>query len=234
LFTEAVAEGEAQDTFVFSKLKLRCFEIFKSFDQANQEQLMDSIDELIQADGTVHPAELKFRGELAALLEADLGVELLEDDTSGRTSAIGKDVKLIPNTVNHPFFDQFEHHYTADAGRLQKQVEADRKLIDQVISKLDEQRAAGEGKLIGKRNVAELRGSEPFLDGHVNVLSPKPGREYELTVVGDLHGCYSCLKAVLMQTSFFAKVNQFVSDPDHHPEPKLVLLGDYIDRGMFS
>src|SRR6185295_12141969 len=32
LFTEAVAEGEAQDNFVHSKLKLRCFEIFKSFD----------------------------------------------------------------------------------------------------------------------------------------------------------------------------------------------------------
>jgi hypothetical protein len=234
LFTEAVAEGEAQDTFVFSKLKLRCFEIFKSFDQSNQEQLMDTIDELIQADGQVHPAEVKFRGELAALLEEDLGVELLEDDANSRTSAVGKDVKLIPSSENHPFFDQFEHHYTADAGRLRQQVEADRKLIDQVIAKLDEQRHAGAGKLTGKRNVAELRGTEPFLDGHVAVLSPKPGREYELTVVGDLHGCYSCLKAVLMQTDFFAKVNKFVNDPDHNPEPKLVLLGDYIDRGMFS
>ena len=234
LFTEAVAEGEAQDTFVFSKLKLRCFEIFKSFDQQNQEQLMDTIDELIQADGTVHPAEVKFRGELAALLEEDLGVELIKEGANSRTSAVAKDVKLTPSAINHPFFDQFEHHYTADANRLRQQVEADRKLIDQVIAKLDEQRAAGEGKLTGKRNVAELRGTEPFLDGHVNVLSPKPGREYELTVVGDLHGCYSCLKAVLMQTDFFAKVNQFVADPEHNPEPKLVLLGDYIDRGMFS
>src|SRR6187402_3266148 len=38
LFTEAVAEGEDQDTFVHSKLKLRCFEIFKGFDEANQAQ----------------------------------------------------------------------------------------------------------------------------------------------------------------------------------------------------
>src|SRR5690606_19871097 len=37
LFTEAVAEGEDQDTFVHAKLKLRCFEIFKGFDEANQE-----------------------------------------------------------------------------------------------------------------------------------------------------------------------------------------------------
>jgi len=234
LFTEAVAEGEAQDTFVFSKLKLRCFEIFKSFDQSNQEQLMDTIDELIQADGQVHPAEVKFRGELAALLEEDLGVELLDEGASERAIAVANKVKLVPPTENHPFFDQFEHHYTADAARLRQQVEADRKLIDRVIAQLDEQRHAGEGKLRGKRSVAELRGTEPFLDGHVHVLSPKPGREYELTVVGDLHGCYSCLKAVLMQTDFFAKVNKFVTDPEHNPEPKLVLLGDYIDRGMFS
>jgi hypothetical protein len=195
---------------------------------------MDTIDELIHADGQVHPAELKFRGELAALLEEDLGVELLEDEANARTSAVGIGAKLVPASENHPFFDQFEHHYTADAGRLRQQVEADRKLIDQVITQLDKQRHAGAGKLTGKRTVAELRGTEPFLDGHVNVLSPKPGREYELTVVGDLHGCYSCLKAVLMQTDFFAKVNRFVSDPGSAPEPKLVLLGDYIDRGMFS
>jgi Calcineurin-like phosphoesterase len=234
LFTEAVAEGEAQDTFVHSKLKLRCFEIFKSFDASNQEQLMDTIDELIRADGQVHPAELKFRGELAALLEADLGVELLEDETEARTSAVATGEKLVPTSENHPFFDQFEQHYTTNPTRLRQQVEADRKLIDRVIAKLDEQRQAGTGKLKGKQSVAELKGTTPFLDGHVHMLQPKPGREYELIVVGDLHGCYSCLKAVLMQSDFFAKVNAFVDDPDNNPEPKLVLLGDYIDRGMFS
>src|SRR4051812_23058034 len=142
LFTEAVAEGEAQDTFVHSKLKLRCFEIFKSFDTSNQEQLMDTIDELIRADGQVHPAELKFRGELAALLEADLGVELLEDEANVRTSAVGKDEKLVPSLENHPFFQQFEYHYTTDKARLGQQIESDRKLIDRVIAQLDKQRAA--------------------------------------------------------------------------------------------
>jgi hypothetical protein len=234
LFTEAVAEGEAQDNFVHSKLKLRCFEIFKSFDQGNQEQLMDTIDELIQADGQVHPAEAKFRGELAALLEEDLGVELLDEETGGDRVAVAAHASLTPPTENHPFFDQFEQHYTADSERLRQQVEADRKLMNQVIHTLNEQRKPGAGKLTGKKTVQELAGQPPFLDGHVNVLSPKPGREYELIVVGDLHGCYSCLKAVLMQSDFFAKVNRFVSDPDNAPETKLVLLGDYIDRGMFS
>ena len=82
LFTEAVSSDEDLDTFVHAKLKLRCFEIFKSFDEQNQEQLMETIDELIHADGEVHPAEVKFRGELASLLEDELEVELLEVDTA--------------------------------------------------------------------------------------------------------------------------------------------------------
>jgi hypothetical protein len=65
-------------------------------------------------------------------------------------------------------------------------------------------------------------------------MRPKPEETIEVTVVGDLHGCYSCLKAVLMQTNFFERVGRYQQDPAKHPHPKLVLLGDYIDRGMFS
>jgi hypothetical protein len=72
------------------------------------------------------------------------------------------------------------------------------------------------------------------LDGHVFVTTPEANREYELIVVGDLHGCYSCLKAVLTQTDFFAKVAAYEKKPDEAVCPKLILLGDYIDRGMFS
>ncbi|HVU02942.1 MAG TPA: metallophosphoesterase family protein [Polyangiaceae bacterium] len=234
LFTEAVAEGEAQDNFVHSKLKLRCFEIFKSFDPQNQEQLMLTIDELIQADGQVHPAEAKFRGELAELLEADLGVELIDDGAEARSVAVSAGAVVSPAMENHPFFEQFEHHYTANSERLRVQVAADRKLMDDVIQKLDDQRKAGEGRLLGKKTVAEFPPGASFLDGHVHVLSPEKGKEYEIIVVGDLHGCYSCLKAVLLQSDFFAKVNRFVADPENNPETKLVLLGDYIDRGMFS
>lgn len=239
LFTESVAEGEDQDQFVHAKLKLRCFEFFKSFDKANQEQLMETIDELVAADGQVHPAEEKFRGELAELLQADLGIELLDESTDlppaveVRTAAV-----LPPATENHPFFEQFEHHYTAAPDRLQAQVAADRKLIDDVIQALAHQRAAGQGKLAGKDSVLDFLNQtppvQPFLDGHVHVIPPQPGVRYELTVLGDLHGCYSCLKAALMQSDFFGKVNRYRADPSKHPFPKLILLGDYIDRGLFS
>jgi len=68
----------------------------------------------------------------------------------------------------------------------------------------------------------------------VCLLTPEVGKDYELTVIGDLHGCYSCLKAVVHQTNFFEKVAAYEKNPSSQLCPKLVLLGDYIDRGMFS
>lgn len=233
LFTEAVAEGEAQNTFVHAKLKLRCFEIFKSFDASNQEQLMETIDELIHADGSVHPAEAKFRGELADLLNQDLGVELIED-VGERPLAVSSRRVLETKSEDHPFFAQFEQHYSADRAALVEQVKSDRALMDRVMAIWDQQRVLGQGKLRGKKTVAEFAPGSEFLDGHVHLLTPEPGKEYELTIVGDLHGCYSCLKAVLTQTDFFRKVAEHERRPDSSVCPKLVLLGDYIDRGMFS
>jgi len=104
----------------------------------------------------------------------------------------------------------------------------------QTVSELwKAQRIKGEGKLDGKHDVAQFEGQAPFLDGHVYVHPANPGETYELTVLGDLHGCYSCLKAAVMQADFFAKVEAYRADRTR-PNPKLVLLGDYIDRGRFS
>ena len=233
LFTEAVAEGEDQDTFVHAKLKLRCFEIFKSFDEANQEQLMETVDELINADGHVHPAEAKFRGELADLLNDDLGIELLDDEEE-HVVAVSMPGVLATKPDDNPFFSQFEKHYSSDREALLKQVESDRALMDRVMAIFEQQRAFGRNKLSGKQKVSEFAPGADFLDGHTYLLSPVAGQEYELIVIGDLHGCYSCLKAVLTQTDFFAKVAAYEKDPDNAVCPKLVLLGDYIDRGMFS
>jgi hypothetical protein len=135
---------------------------------------------------------------------------------------------------DHPFFAPTEFHYSADPSRISKQIQGDRQLLDQVMKIWDEQRKTGNGKLAGKTSVQDFAGQAPFLDDHVYVVPTVPGKEYELTVVGDLHGCYSILKAILMQSRFFDKVDAFRRDPVNTPEPRLILLGDYIDRGLFS
>jgi hypothetical protein len=232
LFTEAVAHDEQQDAFVHGKLKLRCFEIFQSFDAATQEQLMASIDDLLLSDGEAHPAELKFRAELSALLEADLALELLEQDARRDVVVRAATVRAVHATP--AIFKQIEHHYSSDPTTIQRQLAADRDMIARAIATLERARSEGRGKLAGKQTVAEFAGQAAFLDGNVMVCPVRAGRQYDLTVLGDLHGCYSCLKAAVAQSGFFDKLTAFRADPERAPEPKLVLLGDYIDRGFFS
>ena len=235
LFTESVSEGEDPKAFVHAKLKVRCFEIFKSFDRAGQEQLMALIDHLLLADGVAHPAEVQFRGELAHFLEEEMGIEIIEDGDSeaARSVVLDRPRPSLPSTVDHPFFKPFEFHFSADPDTIHRQVGADRALIDRALAVLAEQRKRGAGRLTGKKHIDELAGSEPFLDGHVYARMPKPGEKYELTVLGDLHGCYSILKATVLQSKFFERVDAYRKDPTQ-PFPLLVLLGDYIDRGLFS
>src|SRR5439155_15558040 len=78
LFTEAVADDTDVQGFVYSKLKLRAFEIFKTFDEDNQKQLLETVHELIMADGVAHPNELAFRDEVTALLKT--AIPLTEED----------------------------------------------------------------------------------------------------------------------------------------------------------
>ncbi len=234
LFSEAVSHDEDQNTFVHSKLKLRCFEIFQSFDGRAQEQLMEMIDRLLMSDGEAHPAELKFRNELSELLEADLDVELEDDETPRKNVTVNTAVELPCSGEAPAFFAEIEHHYSSDPATIKKQIAVDVGIMHRVIAELDRQRARGKGKLSGVRSVLDLAGQAAFLDGHVAVCPAQPQRAYDVTVLGDLHGCYSCLKAAVVQSRFFDKLAAFRADPNKNPEPKLVLLGDYIDRGMFS
>jgi hypothetical protein len=235
LFLEPVAENEDPQNFVMTKLKLRCFEIFQGFEKDAQETLMTAIDELVMADGTAHPAELKFRAELAELLSHEHDLELLEEGGSGPENLrVEKAQKTKASGEVHPFFSPTEYHYSSDPQMIDKQVRADLALLAKARSVLDEQRSRGEGKLTGKNTVADLDGLPEFLDGHVYAVPKNPNKKYELLVLGDLHGCYSVLKAAVMQSKFFEKVDAYRADPKHHPEPKLILLGDYIDRGLFS
>ncbi|MCL2777886.1 MAG: serine/threonine protein phosphatase [Polyangiaceae bacterium] len=234
LFTESVSSDEDPKAFVHARLKVRCFEIFQSFDRQGQEELMDLIDTLLLADGVAHPAEVQFRGELAELLEADFGVESIDDVDADRSKITVSAARPCErSTADHPFFKPFEFHFSRDPEKITRQVAADRRLIDQALSVLEQQRSAGRGRLAGKASIKDLAGTEPFLDGYIYARMPKPGERYELTVLGDLHGCYSILKATLLQSKFFERVDAYRRDKTQ-PYPLLVLLGDYIDRGLFS
>jgi hypothetical protein len=238
LFDEAVADGEDVEKFVYAKLKLKSYEIFQTFDAANQHELLATVDELIYADGSVHPAEDKFRKELEALLHdvaptTTLGSGEFEIIREPSRIAIEGPSSLRSRHEDHPFFTAFEQHYSANPALIRQQVATDLDLMQRFVAKLSEQRLAGLNRLAGKRTVSDFAAERPFLDGHVYVHPATPDRIYELTVLGDLHGCYSCLKGALLQADFFAKLEAWKLD-NRKPEPKLVLLGDYIDRGRFS
>jgi hypothetical protein len=235
LFTESVAEGESSDQFVHAKLALRCFELLKSFDDEGRARLFEVVDELVMADGVIHPNEAKLREEIQHLLDAPLELDVVVTEVViERSVEVEPREVLTPRTDDHVFLTRAERPYPTDAASFAKQAEEDVGLVRQVKALLDEQRARGAGKLATAASVRDFAGHAPFLDGHVYVLPPKPGKDYELIVLGDLHGCYSCLKGALQQTDFFAKVQAHRDDPDGTPDTRLVLLGDYIDRGRFS
>lgn len=234
-FAEPVAEGEKSEDFVIARLKLRCFELFTGFDEDNRSQLLELVDELMLADGVIHPSERTFRDELFALLNAPMELEPADlEPLEPGAVVIDPAVRLAPRQTDHPFFSRSEFEYERNPEAFRKQAADDLDLVAKTIAKLDEQRAAGKGRLGDAVDVKEFAGTDPFLDGHVYVHPPKSDRAYELLVLGDLHGCYSCLKAALLQADFFGKVQAYHNDPVNNPDMKLVLLGDYIDRGRFS
>jgi hypothetical protein len=236
LFTESVAEGETTEQFVYAKLALRCYELLHPFDDTARANLFEIVGELIEADGVVHPQEARLRDDIQRLLAAPIEIELEEvpDTVFERRIEIEKPQVLVPRIDDHPFFTREERVYPRDQASFLKTAGQDLELLRKVRSTLDQQRTAGAGKLAGAGTFADFAGQPPFLDGHVYVLPPDPRAEYELVVLGDMHGCYSCFKAALMQTDFLAKVQAHADDPEHTPDTRLVLLGDYIDRGRFS
>jgi hypothetical protein len=234
-FTESPAEGEDITQFVTARLKLRCFELLKGFDEGGQRQLMAVADELILADGVVHPAEKAFRDDLEHLLhEPDVLDDTLVTHLDEGSVVVERASSLAVRLDDHPFLRALERDWSRDPDRFAEEAESDLRLIRSFMARLDEKRAAGNGRLAGKKEVGEFAPGDSFLDGHVHVYRAPENTDVELLVVGDLHGCYSCLKAALLQTDFFTKVEAHHLDPVKNPAMKLVLLGDYIDRGRFS
>jgi hypothetical protein len=235
-FTESVSLGESAAQFVWGRLKLRCFELLQQLDERNRTSVLSMVDGLMHADGVVHPAEQSFREELRVLLEEEPTRVALVGPVSRHVVAILEDARPLPppQRPDHPFFTSFEHPYVLEPKSFARQAGADIEVIRRFEAQIGQQRQRGQGRLSGALHFSELGDKEPFLDGWVYVFPPEKNVEYELIVLGDLHGCYACLKAALLQAEFFTKVERYQADPEKNPFPLLVFLGDYIDRGRFS
>ncbi len=233
LFSESVSTGEDPKEFVRTRLKVRCFELLQSFDATGRAHLIALVDSLLLADGIAHPAELEFRRELASLLDTPPPIKVDAAEPSPRRVTIAASHRAMPSVTAHPWFDDLESDVSRDHRRVGALLDRERSVIDGVLEILSEQREAGRGRLTGRLTVGEIPAGDAFLDGHVHVRMPAVGQSFELTILGDLHGCYSVLKATILQSRFLERVESYRSNPTG-PFPLLVLLGDYIDRGLFG
>ena len=88
--------------------------------------MLETVDELMHADGVVHANEQRFRDELFALLSEPIELDELEIEPIPEGAVvIGERRALPPQTLNHPFLQRFEWNYAADANVFAKQAEAD-------------------------------------------------------------------------------------------------------------
>jgi len=228
------AEVTAQDdgSYVATRLKVRAVTVFRSFTPADQSVALELMSAITQADGTIAPHERELHEELLAYFHAAPSLPIPSTEPPSEMLRIEAAQQLPLPGVSHPVLDPLEHNYAADAASAASQFASDYALIFQTITSWEQQRANGNGRLIGVTSIDQLPPGACWLDGHVHVM--RPAHPTELIVLGDLHGCYGCLKAALLQSSFLERVTAYRADPANHPDVKLVLLGDYLDRGRFG
>ena len=231
LADEVVATDDPD--FVKSRLKMRAVTLFRGFAPPDQVVALELVNGLVQADGVVTPIERRLYEELLAYFHA-APASFAPIATAPPPEMLRLDPPEVKplGAVAHPLLDPLEHNYADDPVVRQGQVGGDYELIFAAITVWERQRARGNGRLKGIRDIAELPPGTRLLDGHVHVQ--RPDRPTELVVLGDLHGCYACLKAALLQSDFIERAHRYQRDPVNNPDIKLVLLGDYLDRGRFG
>jgi hypothetical protein len=201
-------------------------------DQATALEVMTS---MIHADGAVTALEEHLHQALMAAFVTPMPVAPPPPaaQVSPSTPMLIAPTVWRPLTAHaHPMLDPIEQTLSPHIVERQAQVEWDYRLLQAAVLQWQRLRATGAGQLRGVTDVGQLPVGASFLDDYVHVL--RPARPVELIVLGDLHGCYSCLKAALLQSDFINRAWAHQWDPQTYPEVKLVLLGDYIDRGRFS
>ena len=212
-------------------LRARALERFGSLALHDQATALELVTSLIHASGAVSALEHELHQELMATFIAP-AAQPPRPVSAGAPAVIAPALWRELVGVSHPLLDPVEQTFSPHPIERQAQIEWDYKLLQQAMLAWQRLRATGKARLSGITDIEQLPVGSAFLDDFVHVL--RPARPLELVVLGDLHGCYSCLKAALMQSNFIERAWAHQWDPNTYPEVKLVLLGDYIDRGRFS
>lgn len=216
-------------------LRGRALARFRDLALHDQATALEVVTSMLHADGAVTALEQNLHQELMAAFVAPVpAVRPAARPGTSRTAPM-----IVAPTVwrellahSHPLLDPIEQTLSPHPIERQAQVEWDYRLLQHAILQWQRLRATGSGRLRGITDIGQLPVGSAFLDDYVHVL--RPARPVELVVLGDLHGCYSCLKAALLQSNFIDRAWAHQWDPQTYPEVKLVFLGDYIDRGRFS
>jgi hypothetical protein len=219
-----------------AKLRDRVLALYRGLAWSDRATALELIPALLHADGSVSVDERALYETLSRELSAGAAPAPAPSPPPKHTG----EPRLVLNPpitrelmgVSHPLLDPLEQTYSPHPIERKAQIDWDYHLVQQAMMQWYRQRAAGAGRLAGLTSVEQLPVGSRFLDGFVNVI--RPDKPLELIVLGDLHGCYSCLKAALLQSNFIERAWAHQWDPDRYPDVKLVFLGDYIDRGRFS
>jgi hypothetical protein len=241
LAQEVIAANATSESFVGSRLRARAITLFRKFSAREQEVALELVTAVIHADGQITHHEHDLQRELQRLFTSVISSAVAMPDehthvgakrTGARPIAVQPygDKDLI--SLSHPLLDPLEQTLSPHPVERKSQIEWDYQLIQQAIQQWQRQRVIGANRLDGITAVEQLPAGSRFLDRFVHVM--RPNAPVELIVLGDLHGCYSCLKAALLQSNFIQRAWAHQWDPLRFPDVKLVLLGDYIDRGRFS
>ncbi|MBZ0232368.1 MAG: metallophosphoesterase [Deltaproteobacteria bacterium] len=222
--------------------KARAVSLFRGFPPAEQTTVLELVQGLMHADGLITQPEKKLYEELVGYFTGPptprAAAATATDMTAPPVTTAARPLVLMPaqwmdlQALGHPVLDPLEQTYSPHPIERKAQIDLDFQLVHQAIEVWKRQRAFGNGRLAGVTDLARFAPGTRFLDQHVHVMRPAGG--VELIVLGDLHGCYGCLKAALLQTDFINRAWAHQWDPARYPDVKLVLLGDYIDRGRFS
>ena len=236
LAAEVVPRGDG--TFVSTKLTTRAVTLFRGLAAPAQAAVLELVAGMVHADGVVDPLEVGLYNELLGYFTAPAPAPAPAAAPAPGRAGQSRPLVISPpqpyelKTSSHPLLDPLEQTYSPHPTELQSQLARDYQLVLHAIEAWQRQRALGAGLLSGVDEATKIPAGARFLDDHVHVI--KPAQPTELVVLGDLHGCYGCLKAALLQSDFIRRVWLHQWDPARYPDIKLVMLGDYIDRGRFS